>query len=69
MCPPLPLSVRQPANLSVAGKQRASDSAEKIVESKDNAKQQVLGTIGLVDRKVEEEASKAKSGVLGWFRK
>ena len=58
-----------PPTSSVAGKQRISEGAEKLAESKDKAKQQVLGKIGEADRKVEEEAGKAKGGVLSWFGK
>jgi len=51
------------------GKQRISESAEKLAESKEKAKHNVLGKIDDIDRKVETEASKAKGGIMGWFGK
>ena len=66
--PPPPLLLTVYAD-SIAGKQRINESVSNVQETKDAAAKNVMGKVDTFDRKVEAEASKAKSGVAGWFGK
>ncbi|KAF8457708.1 hypothetical protein BGX38DRAFT_1156852 [Terfezia claveryi] len=49
------------------GKHRISEASQKLEEKVEDAKRPVLGTIDEMDKKIEKEASKAKSGISSWF--
>ncbi|KAI5795267.1 hypothetical protein EDC01DRAFT_78608 [Geopyxis carbonaria] len=51
------------------GKQRISSGVRQLEQAGDQTRHTVLHKIDEADRKIEAEASKAKSGVMGWFGK
>ena len=51
------------------GKDRISVGVHKLDEQGGRVKQDVLGKIDQADRKIEQEAAKAKGGIMSWFGK
>ncbi|KAL7267707.1 hypothetical protein RUND412_009691 [Rhizina undulata] len=49
------------------GKARINESEQKLREAKDQTGGAVMSKIDEADRKIETEASKAKSGLFSWF--
>ncbi|RPB02480.1 hypothetical protein L873DRAFT_405701 [Choiromyces venosus 120613-1] len=49
------------------GKSRIAEGQHKLEETKDKTGKAIMGKIDEADLKVENEASKAKSGISSWF--
>ena len=59
-------SVNQSIGLTLGpGKQRISAGVHQL----EKEREKVLGKIDQVDHKIENEAAKAKSGIMSWFGK
>jgi len=51
----------------MVGKHRISEASQKLEEKAEEVKKPALDTIDEMDKKIEKEASKAKSGISSWF--
>jgi hypothetical protein len=49
------------------GKQRIAEGVQRLDQGAQQTKSSVLSKIDEADRKIEQEASKAKGGILSWF--